>query len=70
MWTPEEWDIERLKMMAWNSWDRQTKFDTVNTIASYGTRSLKALTDLATCTWDQDFRAYVLDKIKQINEIK
>lgn len=70
MWTPEEWEIERLKMMAWNSWDRQTKFDTVDAIASYGTRSLNALTDLATWTWDQDFRAHVLDKIKHINEIK
>ena len=55
-------------MMVLNTWNRQSKFDTVDAIASYGKSALPALTDIATWTWDQELRAHVLDKIKQINK--
>lgn len=53
--------------MILNSWDRQTQRNTVDAIASYGKPALMALTDIATWTWDQEFREYVLERIKQIN---
>ncbi|MGA7369331.1 MAG: hypothetical protein WBX01_09390 [Nitrososphaeraceae archaeon] len=67
MWTADDWDILRLKMMVFSTWNLQSRRDAVGAIASYGKPALPALTEIATWTWNEEFRAYVLDKIKQIN---
>jgi hypothetical protein len=67
-WSPEQWDIQKLKNLVLYSWDVQSKKQMVDALASYRKNALPALTDIATMAWDQDLRVYVLDKIKQINE--
>jgi len=54
-------------MMVFSTWNLQSRRDAVGAIASYGKPALPALTEIATWTWNEEFRAYVLDKIKQIN---
>jgi hypothetical protein len=69
-WSPEQFDIQKLRNLALYSWDTQTKKKTVDALASYQKNALPALTDVATLVVDTEIRAYVLDKIKEINEGK
>jgi hypothetical protein len=56
--------------MVFSTWNLQSRLDTVDTVASYGKPALPALTEIATWTWNEEFRAHVLQKIKEINENK
>ena len=50
------------------SWDKETKKNTIDALASYSAKALTILASFASMTWDKELRDYALTKIRQINE--
>jgi hypothetical protein len=70
MWTAEDWDIQRLKVMALSGWEKQHRIKLIDAVASYGRPALSALTDIAGFINDKELQEYALEKIKEINTAK
>jgi hypothetical protein len=67
-WTGEEYQIQALANMLIYSWDKETRKNTIDALASYRKKALPTLTYFASLVWDKELRDYTLDKIRQINE--
>ena len=67
-WNAEEYQIQMLAGMLMASWDKETKKNTIDALASYRGKALTILASFASMSWDKELRDYALAKIRQINE--
>jgi hypothetical protein len=67
-WNAEEYQIQMLAGMLMAAWDKQTKKNTIDALASYRAKALTILVSFASMSWDKELRDYALAKIRQINE--
>ncbi|MFL6425588.1 MAG: hypothetical protein ACJ71R_18635 [Nitrososphaeraceae archaeon] len=67
-WNAEEYQIQTLAGMLMVSWDKETRKNTIDALASYRAKALPALAYFASIVWDKELKEYALIKIKQINE--
>ena len=64
----EEHQIQMLAGLLMASWDKETKKNTIDALASYRGKALTILASFASMSWDKELRDYALTKIRQINE--
>jgi hypothetical protein len=67
-WNAEEYQIQMLAGMLMATWDKETKKNTIDALASYRAKALTILACFASMSWDKELRDYALAKIRQINE--
>jgi hypothetical protein len=67
-WNAEEYQIQMLAGLLMVSWDKETKKNTIDALASHRGKALAILASFASMAWDKELRDYALAKIRQINE--
>jgi hypothetical protein len=67
-WNAEEYQIQMLAGMLMAPWDKETKKNTIDALASYRGKALTILASFASMSWDKELREYALARIRQINE--